>query len=613
MIPTKKRIRNLHLSAPSILTWFKRMNPMTMRKFQSELMFYFIGFTIILLISIVSILYSWMVRTTIQTASQSTVETIKQVDRNFHLIFGSIQDISLFIISNHDIRSNLKQPDPERINLLTTYENLSNLTNTETFITSINIYGDNGLKLETGGPSRDQNHKLITGYERQIPQNGFYIVTPTYQRFYQYYGERYVFSLYRQINDINNLTKRLGILRIDVDENAINHLYHNIRLGDTGYIFIANKDGLIISHSQKKKISQNLKNNRYFSPIFKGKEGYYREKINGREMLITYYASRTENLLYVGIVPFKELVKKSRFLGWMSFWVILFGTIIAILISYLIASKVTLPIKQLTALMKKVEKGNLDVVIDINRRDEIGSLAGSFNQMTHQLKYLIEEVYHNKIMRKEAELKALQNQINPHFLYNTLDTIYWTARQEQAPQTEKLVQALAKLFRLGLNRGNELTTIEKEIEHLESYLIIQKNRYDVEPQINLKIDPAIKPYVTIKLILQPLVENALYHGIDELDRPGQISISGWENPETIVFEIRDNGIGMTEQKIEEIFSKDTGEKKGYGIKNVDERIKLYFGEKYGLTILSAVGVGTTVRVTIPKAKFKEQGGGMEIV
>lgn len=573
-----------------------------MRKFRTELMVYFITLIVILLTVIGGIFYSWTKRTTGRMISDSTVETLKQIDKNVHLILGYVKDISLFIISNHDVRTFLKlsKDDPAHLSRERLYENFSNLTTSEPFIASINIYGNNGLTLETGGSSIDLSNGLLAKYEQNIPQDGYYIITPTYKRHYQNLGDQYIISFYRRIRDINNLNRTLGTLRIDINERSINRLYQNIKLGDTGYFFIVDKDGYIVSHSQKDQIFWFIKEKPYFKRIFDGKEGYFRKKINGTDMFITYYTSVEENLIYVGVAPFKELIKDSKFIGRLSFLIILIASMIAIYISYLISSKVTTPIKQLTELMQEVERDNLDVVINIDRKDEIGTLARSFNQMVSRVKTLINEVYQSGLMRKEAELKALQAQINPHFLYNTLDTIYWTSRMENAPKTGELVKALSRLFRLGLNNGKEMTTIEKEVEHIQNYLLIQKNRYEHEPCVEIDIDPALYAYSTIKLILQPLLENALYHGFGERDGAGKIRITGRECSGDIIFEITDNGVGIDQERLNEILKDDQSGKKGFGLKNVDERIKLYFGEEYGIEIESEKGKGTKVRVRIAK-------------
>jgi len=413
--------------------------------------------------------------------------------------------------------------------------------------------------------------------------------------------------MYRQLKDINNLSQRLGIIRIDVNERELNKVYKDIKLGDSGYVFIANKDGYILSHSNTGELSRYIGNEPAFASAFNGKQGYYRKYIGGKNVLVTYYTSSDQNLVYIGVVPFDELTREAEISRNMMAVVILVGLILAFIIVSFASLKITEPIKKLTKLMQKVEEGNMDVLVNIKRKDEIGTLGRSFNSMTRKLKALIEEVYVNKLSRKEAELKALQAHINPHFLYNTLDVIYWTSRLENAPKTGEIVSALAKLFKLGLNKGNEITTVEKEIEHLESYLVIQKVRYDEEPDISIDVDPSLYGCSIIKLILQPLVENALIHGIAGLrDRKGQIRITGREYADGILFEVIDNGVGMDEIRIQEIFGGLIEEKKGYGIKNVDERIKLYFGEQYGISIYSTRGKGTRVEVRVPKVTGKAE-------
>lgn len=573
-----------------------------MRNIKSELMFYTTSVIVIILAIVGSISYSWTKGIIELRVSESTVETLKQIDKNLYSMVGDAQDISLFIVSNRNIRNYLKLNKDETTSINDTLfylnEDLSNLANSKSYISAINIYGDNGLNFETSGPSQYIIKTLQSQYENSIPRDGNYIITPTYKRDYQSMGMQYVMSFYRQINDVNNFSKRLGIMRIDINESLINKIYKDIKIGDTGYMFIANRDGNIVSHSDKNEISTNMKENPYFKSVFLNDGGYYREKINGKDVLVTHYTSKDQNLIFVSIVPFKELINQVNVIRNMTIIVILLASFFAFIITYLISSKITTPIKKLTKLMQKVEEGNLDVVANVKRKDEIGALGRSFNSMISELKTLIEEVYKNQISRKEAELRALQAQINPHFLYNTLDVIYWTSRIEGAPKTGEIVNALAKLFRLALNKGNEITTVEKEVEHLQSYIIIQKMRYTEEPDIEVGVDPSIYHCKTIKLILQPLVENALIHGIGELDKKGVIKVTGKIEGEDILFEIIDNGVGMEVQRIKEIFEGDTEEKKGYGIKNVDERIKLYFGEKYGIKIYSEKGKGTKVEVRI---------------
>ncbi len=574
------------------------------RSLKSELIVSFISVVLITLVSVESISY-WRIRDVINLrVSESTVETLKQIDKNLTAALGDIQDISLYTISNRYVRAFLKLEGVDRKReaelLIAINEEYANLLSSKDYIASINIYGANGLRFETAPASSASRADPSADIEKRLPADGMYVLTPTYKRSYQTLGGQYVISFYRQINDINNLREKLGILRIDISEKRIGEIYSDIRLGSTGYVFIADKSGNVVSHPNKNELSTYIGDRRYFSRIFTAPEGFYRTAINGVDSLVTYYASKKYDFYFIGIVPVRELVTELGAVRAIIVLATLLAAALAFAVFYALSSGITRPVNALTALMKKVEDGDLNVAADMRRKDEIGQLGKSFNSMVRTIKHLIEEVYENQIRSKEAELRALQAQINPHFLYNTLDVIYWTSRLENAPKTGEIVGELAKLFKLGLNNGREITTIGKEVEHMNSYLAIQRFRYDRAPRIRVAIDEKIYPFTAVKLILQPIVENAFVHGIPHLGEEGTVEITGRESDGDIVFEVTDNGCGMSEKRLGEIFLESADEKKGYGIKNVHERIRMLYGPPYGLLIRSGEGRGTTVVIRIPK-------------
>ncbi|WP_313559306.1 sensor histidine kinase [Ruminiclostridium cellobioparum] len=585
-----------------------------MKSLGSKLMIYF-GIVIIIIVTSVGFFSYISTKNTVEKrVTQSTVETLKQLDRNMYTVFGGVDDLSLFIISDKNIKklTNTEVGQFPQIGELIAQldETYANLTNTKSYILAVNVYSDKGLKFESAGISHAEKESLLKERESQIPADGNNLLTYTYRRKYQQIGDKYVLSLYRQLNDINNLTKRLGIIRIDLSEREINRIYRDIQLGETGYVFITNKDGVILSHSNVEMINKNIRNEELFKKVFTGENGFYREKYSGQDMLVTYYESNIQDMTYISVVPFKEITRELNTSLKVTLSIVAVVIALAFIALSFLTMKITKPIKKMTVLMKKVEQGNLDVLINTDRKDEIGTLGRSFNSMTRKLKILIEEVYKIQLSRKEAELKTLQAQINPHFLYNTLDVIYWTSRLENAPRTGEIVSALAKLFKLGLNKGSEITTIKKEVEHVQSYLTIQKYRYDEIPEFRIAVDESILEHSTIKLILQPFVENALVHGIAEMGGRGRVEILGRDQGKNICFEVIDNGKGMEEDRIREIFEENfESDQKGYGVRNVHKRIKLYFGQDYGVEIFSKTASGTKVVITIPKVIFKLDSGG----
>jgi len=248
--------------------------------------------------------------------------------------------------------------------------------------------------------------------------------------------------------------------------------------------------------------------------------------------------------------------------------------------------------------MKKVEKGNFNISVEENWGGEIGVLYSSFNYMIKRINELIHEVYLSKIKEKDAELKALQAQINPHFLYNTLDTVNWLAVKHNVPEISKIVNSLASILRYSINKGNDVTTVDKELKHVESYITIQKIRFKDKFEVSFNIDKRILHYKTIKLILQPLVENAIIHGIETYEGKGKILINGYLDGEKIVFEVINNGNPIDLDLVNKLLDSPSEDKDSYGIQNVNERIKLYYGEEYGL-YYQAIDSNTVARIVIP--------------
>ena len=284
-----------------------------------------------------------------------------------------------------------------------------------------------------------------------------------------------------------------------------------------------------------------------------------------------------------------------------------FGIMVICLITWVVASKAfsRFVVKDITALrdnMLSVENGNLEIMVESDSKDEIGSLVRSFGNMLAEIKRLIHEVYESKLAQKKYEMTALQAQINPHFLYNSLSLINWKAIEAGQQDISKLTLALSTFYRTSLNRGSNILTIEKELENMKSYLEIQKFMHEDEFDVIMDIDDDILQYNTLNLMLQPLVENAIEHGVSlKEDGRGYIKIIGRkdESKGQIYLIVEDNGIGIEPELLESILEFKT---RGYGVRNVNQRIKLYYGEEYSLRIESTVGEGTKCTVCIPMTK-----------
>ena len=277
--------------------------------------------------------------------------------------------------------------------------------------------------------------------------------------------------------------------------------------------------------------------------------------------------------------------------------IILICLVLVVLIGWLLSYAVVNRIEKLRKAMQKVEAGNLEVTITSESHDEVGDLIRSFQRMLHEINALINEVYTGKLAQKEAEMRALQAQINPHFLYNCLSLINWRAIRANAPDISEMAQLLSTFYRTTLNKGKKVTTVADELKNTRSYIDIQRIMHSNQFHAIYDIEESLYSDWMLNLLLQPLVENAIIHGVDQ--RPeggGTVRITATQKKDTIVFTVEDNGVGIDPQILPNLLTQDSD---GYGIKNVHERVQLYYGKEYGLQLESKQNVGTRVTLTIP--------------
>lgn len=358
-----------------------------------------------------------------------------------------------------------------------------------------------------------------------------------------------------------------------------------------------NKFGISFANAIIKKFNLNLQDS--FLTIEKSK------------VIITSNEIPTTNWRFVNIVSLENVMDKiKKSIVFLYIRIAIICLIVAFIISIYFSSLLTLPLQKLAASMKKVREGHLreKVNLPLYANDEVSLLVSQYNEMIEKINELVNKIFKLEIHKKEAELKALESQINPHFLYNTLDTIFWRAEKSKDSEISEMIYALSKLFRLTLNRGNEFIQIRGEKEFIESYLFLQSKRYKNKLKYQIQIPDEILNYYIPKLILQPFVENAIVHGIENNNSESIIEVTGKKEGEFINFTIKDNGIGIDEDKIKKIKdslkSSNTKEEFGYAIKNVNERLRLYYEDNYKLDINSKIGVGTEVSILLPLNIFR---------
>ena len=415
-------------------------------------------------------------------------------------------------------------------------------------------------------------------------------------------GERpWVITLSRGIHNYTGQGADDGVVFIDLNYSAISELCAQSSMGDKGYVFILDQDGNIVYHPQQQQLYNELQTEN-ISLVMNAESDIVTAESGDDEKIYALSRSKTTGWTIVGCMNMSELLRNSRQTRSIYVLVAMGLIIVALLISSIIAKNITLPIQKLRDSMKSVQKGNFHIEdIEVISDNEIGSLTRSFNVMTHRIQDLMEQNVKEQEQKRKIELKALQSQINPHFLYNTLDSIIWMAEGKKNEEVVIMTASLARLLRQSISNEEELVTIGQEVEYVRSYLTIQKMRYKDKLEFKIDVDPYITHVPIIRLVLQPIVENAIYHGLKYKDSRGLLTVHGYRKDENVVIDIIDDGVGMDEETLKHIYDKHkvNYHSNGVGVYNVQQRLVLYYGKDYGIIYHSEKGKGTTASVVIP--------------
>ncbi|WDQ35574.1 sensor histidine kinase [Paenibacillus marchantiae] len=407
-----------------------------------------------------------------------------------------------------------------------------------------------------------------------------------------------MFTLARLLNNNSNQYP-YGMLVFQISESVIYSLMEKEAGGKD--IFIINDKGIILSSADKQLINTSLPEllHQNFDETLSGRFDTTYQDVKA----LAVYNTLKNGWKTVSIFPYDSIIKDAKSLSQLIIKISLGFIGVALLLIYITASLFSKRIRTLIRMIRRIERGDFNPTHEEQMgNDEIGQLHFAFEQMTTRLKSLVTEVYQKELQSKEAELDLLQAQINPHFLYNTLGSISSLAVKHQDPQIQDMVLHLAKFYRISLNKGKSILTINEELKLTQSYNAIQLIRFKGKLNITYTIDQSILPYSTVKLALQPFVENAVIHALWNQDRPLNIHIKGVIENNSIILSVIDDGMGMRRETLQSLFEEKEG--RGYGISNVDRRIKLKFGEYYGVKVYSKLGMGTTVQIRLPQKEIQ---------
>ena len=589
----------------------KKIQPgdLMIKKFKSIQSVIFAVLSVLLLgaVGIVTVIsLSYTRQSVFENSSLYTQTIIQQMNQNIDSYIDYMENTSYLVSSNEDVQKYLfgDTADSEaRDRILSQFQTI---LDSRSDILNLGIIAENGRMLINNG-QRPTNPDLDIHSQEWYTnalegRESVYLTSSHVQHVIS--GERpWVITLSRGIRnkEMGTGQEKEGVFFSDLNYSAISELCDQSMVGNQGYAFIVDADGNIVYHPQQQQLYNELQTENIDLVMNAGSDIVtWGDGINKK----MYSISRSEKTGWtvVDCVRVEELLRRSNEAQSIYVLVAIGLMAVALFFSRFVAKSITLPIQRLCDSMERVQEGDFsvsDIVVD--SENEIGSLTKSFNVMTHRIHELMEQNIREQEAKRKSELKALQSQINPHFLYNTLDSIIWMAEGKKNEEVVLMTASLARLLRQSISNEDELVSIGQEIEYARGYLTIQKMRYKDKLEFQIEVEPSILHIRLIKLVLQPIIENAIYHGLKYKESKGLLCVRGFMKNGNAVLQVIDDGVGMDQETLDHIYERHKVDyhSNGVGIYNVQKRLQLYYGNEYGIVYESKPGEGTTATITIP--------------
>jgi len=544
-----------------------------------------------------------------QETVQSTQKLMEQTGENLEDYLVSMRQISdaayYNVIKENDFASQ-DQDIQTKMNLL--YEaNRDNLR-------SIAIYNNHGslrMAEPVAAQKEDPDVTRQDWYKQAMEEmENVHFSTPHIQNLFDDGTFRYywVISLSRVVELTGNGVSQLGVLLVDMDYSSISRMMKQINtLNTEQYYYLCDSSGQIIYHPRQIQISDGIYNEN--SKAAAGyKDGVYDERFEGESRKVVVNTISYTGWKLVGVIPNATFTHGTVSIRYFIAILVLLMAMMLVVINRVVSVRISSPILKLDDSVKGYEAGETPEIY-IGGSLEIRHLGHSIQRSYEQIDTLMKKIVLEQNERRKSELDALQSQINPHFLYNTLESIVWMVEGERNNEAVFMLSQLAKLFRISLSKGSTVITVKDELQHAQSYMNIQKIRYKNTFSISFHVDPAIYGYCTVKLILQPILENAINYGVSGMDDCGEITVTGRLEGSNLILAVTDNGMGMTREEAELVLTDSERVHKhgsGVGLVNVNNRIQILFGKEYGLVIESEPDEGTTVFIRLPAVLYTEE-------
>lgn len=589
--------------------YFRHLKKLKPREIQSTIMIAFSVISISLMLVLGIVMYFRFSNLSRQETVQSTQKLMEQTGENLEDYLVSMRQISdaayYNVIKENDF-SNQDKDIQIKMNLL--YEaNRDNLM-------SIAIYNNYGSLMAAEPVAAQKEDPDVTRqdwYKQAMGEmENMHFSTPHIQNLFDDGTLRYywVISLSRVVELTDNGVSQLGVLLVDMDYSSISRMMKQINTLNNGqYYYLCDSNGQIIYHPRQIQISDGIyrENNKRASNY---KDGVYDEYFEGEQRKVVVNTISYTGWKLVGVIPDSTFAHGTIDIRYFIVMLMLLMAMMLVIINRVVSVRISSPILKLDDSVKEYEAGEKPEIY-IGGSLEIRHLGHSIQRSYEQIDQLMRKIVLEQNERRKSELDALQSQINPHFLYNTLESITWMIEGEKNDEAVFMISQLAKLFRISLSKGSTVITVRDELQHAQSYMNIQKVRYKNTFSIVFDVDQEIYSYCTVKLILQPILENAISYGVSSMDDCGEIKVTGKLADGDLILAVTDNGLGMSEEEVALVLTDSDRIHKhgsGVGLVNVNNRIKILFGKEYGLLVESEPDEGTTVSIRIPAVPYTEE-------
>lgn len=589
--------------------YLKQWDNLKPKGIQSTIMISFSIISISIMVILGALLYLRFSNAVREEMIQSTSTLMEQTGENLEDYLGSMRRISDAVYYNAIKENDFSSQDKDiqqGMNLL--YEaNKDNLKS----IAVYNNYGSLMAAEPVASQKEDPNVTRQGWFQKAMDEKeNMHFSTPHIQNLFNDSKFRYywVISLSRAIEITDRGVSQMGVLLVDMDYSGISRMMNQINTSNNGqYYYLCDSNGEIIYHPRQIQISDGIcKESSIEAAHYK--DGVYEEKFEGERRKVVVNTISYTGWRLVGVIPYRAfthgMIDVSYFVGILMILMVM----MLVIINRVVSAKISSPILRLNESVKEYEAGEKPEIY-AGGSMEIRHLGNSIQNSYEKIDSLMKEIVKEQDERRKSEMDALQSQINPHFLYNALESLTWMVEAERNDEAVFMISQLARLFRISLSKGRTVITIGDELQHAQSYMNIQKIRYKNKFSVDFQVDPSLYEYCTVKLILQPILENAINYGVREMDDCGEIIIKGKKEKGNIILSVEDNGLGMSQEEVEFVLTDSNRIHKhgsGVGLMNINNRIKILFGKEYGLIVESEPDEGTRVSICIPAVLYTEE-------